>query len=645
MHLAHKLTVAIALASAISLVGCGGSAPTAVNNDSDNSSSNNISFDLSGIAIKGVMMGADIQVYELDTGDLLYSTTTDSNGRYSLSGITTNAEVLKVVMTTSSSTTTRCDSAVGCENATYEFAETYAFNDPDFELTALLPNPGESDASLSVTLLTHMATKRAEDEGATSEDEIQAVNEATAALFGLAGIDIATTEPADISSSDSASASTGASKYGAILAGFATVAAQKGKNITEAIKEVTDAYVANHGLSGNSSDDNEIDLADLFAAAVDAIDAAERTLGIDISNAVEVVLIAKQQEMASLETDEDSEADLDATEEDSTEEDASEEDSSEEDSSEEDSSEEDSSEEDASEEDSSEEDSSDDNAVEDDAEETVPEEVLTELDQATVKGIALLETLNDWNDTLVDAGEQITDPESALANHADYLASAANSIAEYSEVVAQAQILALDTSGVMYGFAELSMAIGDNFDDLELDYDQATGRYSFSMSASEDSDFFDANDLAFPFFYGDQKLPMSSSGTLSISFKYSALLGYVTEISYSGTSSRFALNTETVTQPLTLNSLNMGLSYTLFDPFNTSANTGSIGFSELSMHQPAGYNMQAQYSSIPVTLGGSGSLSGSINNINRLTALLGSENNDSSLASTDGNLALVLNLT
>ena len=512
-----KQLLAVAIGAAIAVTGCSSN-----NNSSDKKDPQTIN--LSGYAIKGVMINADIKVYDLASDALLKETTTNAQGQYSLAGITAEDEALgnlKVVMTTNANTKTKCDSAVGCtdtNDASVAFGQTYDFHDPAFELTAILSAPGEdtATASLMVTPLTHMAATRIESEGSLTSEAIAEVNRETAVLMGLDNVDISTLQPVDLTDANSASADDNAVKYGAMLAAVATVAAEKDMSLPDMIQKMSDDYAKSQGLKAHSSDDTDIDLADLFAAAVDSMDMAEMTLGIDIDNSLEVGMLARRNEAADATIDE--------------------------------------------------------VTVIDDADSGVGTPTLTAEEQATLRGIALLEELNEWNDTLVDVQAQLVDSETALINHAEDVAELEAAMEEQSGLARAVQTLAYgiteeevieyysydycdrwtwsvdlqqdvctewktyngeyswtDTyeTGVLTNvpylvqeFGQLANLIADHHDDIKATKDEATGLYQFTLNASLAESLWEADEFSFDFgfIYGYEGVEVENTGSLNIGY-------------------------------------------------------------------------------------------------------------------------------
>ncbi|MCY0964992.1 hypothetical protein [Parathalassolituus penaei] len=302
---------------------------------------------LTGLAVKGVMANATITVSSLDGSTTYDTTTTGSDGTYSLADMDLPLNTaLLVTMTTNANTMLTCDSADGCTDSNsnqHAFGVSYSFNDPDFKMTAVLAPMTAENASLTlmVTPVTHMAAERVMQTGATTTEAITAVNVATANLLGLNGVDIATAIPADITQSDSAEASSASQKYGALVAGFASAAASTGKSITEVVSSVADSYADQGGMVANSSDDSTVDLSTLFTGAASSAAAANLT-------ATESLYLVEAEEAESAEEDQWIEADANE------------------------------------------------------------EAVASTQAEAVTNAVALLESLNDWSDAMNAAGDDLT---------------------------------------------------------------------------------------------------------------------------------------------------------------------------------------------------------------------------------------------
>jgi hypothetical protein len=272
---------ALVASTSLTLAGCGGGSSDSGSSSSGGGNTEPNRVSLTGLAVKGVMANATITVSSLDGLTTYDSTTTGSDGTYSLADMNLPLNTaLLVTMTTNANTMLTCDSAVGCTDAAsteWAFGEDYAFNDPNFRMTAVLAPMSAINASLTlmVTPVTNMAAERVLQTGVSSADDIAAVNTATANLLGLDGVDIATAKPSDITDAGATTDDLASQRYGALVAGFATLAASSDKSITDVIKSVSDDYAEDGGLYANSSSEDIIDLADLFSSAAESATEAD----------------------------------------------------------------------------------------------------------------------------------------------------------------------------------------------------------------------------------------------------------------------------------------------------------------------------------------------------------------------------------
>jgi hypothetical protein len=279
MTFKQKHIWALVASASLALAGCGSGSSDSGSSSSGSTEPNRVS--LTGLAVKGVMANATITVSSLDGSTTYDTTTTGADGTYSLADMNLPLNTaLLVTMTTNANTMLTCDSAVGCTDAAsteWEFGEDYAFNDPDFRMTAVLAPMSTINAELTlmVTPVTNMAAERVLQTGVSSADDIAAVNTATANLLGLDGVDIATARPSDITDTGAAADDLASQRYGALVAGFATLAASSDKSITDVINSVSDDYAEDGGLYANSSSDDVIDLADLFSSAAESATEAD----------------------------------------------------------------------------------------------------------------------------------------------------------------------------------------------------------------------------------------------------------------------------------------------------------------------------------------------------------------------------------
>ncbi len=297
LSLALTSTLALTLASTLS--GC-----------SDSGSDNNNpqatkNLAISGFAVKGLLVNATVTAYSLDKSTILATIKTAVDGSYTLPDIDHVGAIL-VELTTNTNTTTVCDSAIGCATGdsgnTASFGDSYAFNDPDFILSSVLPDAKlAKQQKLMVTPITHLAAKRIAETGVTSASDIQGSVNATATLLGLSGIDINALAPVDITDSEAVANATGdAQLYGAMVGAIATLAEKNtGASVADVLEILADDFSADGGLSGHSDDANKITLDSIFDAAAEVVTASEAKaivdqVSLDLSGAATILATEDQ---------------------------------------------------------------------------------------------------------------------------------------------------------------------------------------------------------------------------------------------------------------------------------------------------------------------------------------------------------------
>ncbi|MEH6449830.1 MAG: hypothetical protein V7765_14235 [Oleispira sp.] len=300
---------ALALLAGALLTACSGGGSSSGGNPPPPSTD---TVSISGFAVKGILAGADVEAFDITGTTLLASTTTNSEGKYTLPAIEHTGPIL-VKLKTSAATKATCDSAVGCSDASgnkVAFGDIYDFNDSDFSLSTVLPDAAAAaEQGLMVTPVTHLAAVRAIASGATTSEEIAATNRATATLLGLDGIDINSIAPVDIT--DPAKTNAGSAEqqlYATLVASIQTIAEQDpASSITDVINNLADDYSADGGLVGNSSDESKITLENIFTAASEVVTAAEANAadaGIPVDlDAAETTIGLAENEAANAEPD------------------------------------------------------------------------------------------------------------------------------------------------------------------------------------------------------------------------------------------------------------------------------------------------------------------------------------------------------
>ncbi len=256
-----------------SLVGCG-----RTGGDDGHSYDTTSPSTISGVAAKGLMGFASIRSTTL-AGITLSESITAADGSYILAK-TDHQGPTVVELTTNASTRMVCDAAAGCgmkNGVAVGFGDSYMFDDPDFKMTSVLPQPINAlNQRLMVTPFTHLATQRSMQQGLTNPNQIQNTFNATAKLLGLTGIDLTSLPPTDITNPQAIiQASSEAKTYGALLGAIATMAEDNGGSVAATLKTFTDDYAADGGLVGNSTTQGKPTLSMLFKKAIDAMVAAE----------------------------------------------------------------------------------------------------------------------------------------------------------------------------------------------------------------------------------------------------------------------------------------------------------------------------------------------------------------------------------
>lgn len=217
---------------------------------------------ITGTVAVGPLSQASVVAYSLDKESELGRTTTDEDASYHLELDKHDGPVLLEVTTTNDTEMT-CPSADGCAEDIH-FGDTYTFDDGEFLLSAIFADASASGTyKQMISPLTHLSAQRSLHEGLTSPQEVVAMDTATARLFSLRGIDIATQPLINISNAD---AIEDAEKESVLVS--AINAAFLGE-----LNPITQSYIDQGGLLSNSDDDNVISLHGLLNTAISIIDA------------------------------------------------------------------------------------------------------------------------------------------------------------------------------------------------------------------------------------------------------------------------------------------------------------------------------------------------------------------------------------
>ncbi|GLS27251.1 hypothetical protein [Marinibactrum halimedae] len=211
-----KAILVSAMGVALSTVGCGGGSSSS-NSDNDTSAQPNSSVEtqvqLSGTAVKGLIVGGEVTVYPITNGEIdvnspLGSGTTDTLGQFSnitLTDYSGGPVAVTLTPARNGSTLMKCDVSFGCENGIH-FGDTYEMNDEAFTLQALLPSADESQP-ITLSALSTVASQLAKTEMNTNNDAaavIHSANHSVADRFNIEG-DVTRINIIDITNSDSVS--------------------------------------------------------------------------------------------------------------------------------------------------------------------------------------------------------------------------------------------------------------------------------------------------------------------------------------------------------------------------------------------------------------------------------------------------------
>ena len=267
---------------------------------------------ISGFAVKGILAGAVVKAYDISGTTLLAETTTNAQGKYTLPAINHDGPIL-VKLETSADTEATCDSAVGCDDGTatkVAFGAKYAFNKSGFSLSAVLPSAKAAEQQeLMVTPVTNMAAARIKkaaqaNGGSISSADVVGLNQATATLLGLDGIDINTITPVDITDATATNSGSAAAKlYGTLVASIQTLAEKDAtKDITQVVDGLATDYADNDGLVSKSADDSKVTLDKIFLGAIEVVTAAKDKATAN-SETVELTEAEGQLETEQTETD------------------------------------------------------------------------------------------------------------------------------------------------------------------------------------------------------------------------------------------------------------------------------------------------------------------------------------------------------
>lgn len=186
----NKKLLTITIASVLGLVGCG--------SDSKNEVVKQAETNFAGTVNKGIVSNGKVEV--CDTFDAqgcnaqaayYFETTTDSSGKYSITGAPLNKPLMVAVSKKDTTTSMKCDikTCTDANSVSVGFGDTFVVAD-GWQLKTILPAANSATSVVNVTSLTDIAAKQALDDAGNSPVTTQIANTAkyiVEKIFGLEG--------------------------------------------------------------------------------------------------------------------------------------------------------------------------------------------------------------------------------------------------------------------------------------------------------------------------------------------------------------------------------------------------------------------------------------------------------------------------
>lgn len=310
-----RLMLVTASVTAIFIQGCGCSS------SNKKTPTPEATFELTGQASKGILIGANVSAYGIANGQLnidsvIASTTTGNDGGYTLDipESSKGAPIVVRVTPATSGTVMRCDLAAGC-GGQVEFGEDLSVAaDSDLRLDAVVASV-QPATSANITVLTNLAAGAAIKTFASSAtaaevaSAIARANSQVANRFGIVGdltrmpvIDL--TNPTAVAGAIAAGNSSSV-QYASLNAAIVqAVIADGATSIENALATFSTAFNTSGGIAGNTSTAAATGLDEILAAARSVLAAVEQSSGgsVDLS-ALDADLAAEQAFAANEEPD------------------------------------------------------------------------------------------------------------------------------------------------------------------------------------------------------------------------------------------------------------------------------------------------------------------------------------------------------
>ncbi|GLS27213.1 hypothetical protein [Marinibactrum halimedae] len=255
------------------------------------------SFDISGTAAKGVIVGGVVNAYPIvegivDTSNSLGSATSDENGNYSITidNFEDQPIVVRIQPAEDGSTIMKCDITGGCGDG-IPFGGDFPLTDTSFVLDAMIPTPTGEEIVTNISTMTNVATSVALEAIAVGDDVDDAIEDANTSVanrFGLTGdvtlfsiVDL--TDPAAVAEADDDDLEF--NLYSSAIV-RAVLTDNASADLVSAIALFAEQYVEQDGLADREEDGAEgVTLADILTAAslvIDDIELEAEDEGIEI---------------------------------------------------------------------------------------------------------------------------------------------------------------------------------------------------------------------------------------------------------------------------------------------------------------------------------------------------------------------------
>ncbi|SFM56925.1 hypothetical protein [Halopseudomonas yangmingensis] len=287
-----KWPLAIAVTSALALTGCLGGGGGGGGGGGSTTPPTASTSSVEGTVAKGIVLDGVVKAWTLDNaGEKLSAvaetTTSATNGSYSLTGLPQNTPLL-IEVTSKDGTLIRCDLAI-CVPAS-DGKEAIVFGDnfeapEDFKLLAITPGVSSSEASIYPSSLTSIAANLALSNlknGLATEGPAAAALASNAQIsnrFGFNDASLLGVKVIDITNPEAVAAADKKSLQYSLLT--AAVAQAPGKNMLEALAAFTDSYVET-GLADTGSATSLDEILKAAAALVAEIEKVAAEANIEL---------------------------------------------------------------------------------------------------------------------------------------------------------------------------------------------------------------------------------------------------------------------------------------------------------------------------------------------------------------------------